>query len=194
MKELRDLVNLLKKQWLILGLGALTGFILATFVFANQKSLFSFTVSLVHDGVIAESAQAQYQYDGYYYVETSRLFNDRLGRILRDSSLNYSFGNAFGSSVKISRVDKLSFGDWQVIVSGKPDTLNEYSVFIEDKVSQMLGDIAKDTGEYAAFKVKVSYQGETETKPLEYYLSLGTLLGFLFGAFSALLRDYFKGH
>ncbi len=193
MIEFKTLINVILKDKIVIVFFVLLGLCLGWINYASNKPSAYAVVSLVHNETNQENIEPTYQYDGYYLIETTRFFGERLGQILRNPVLNNDSENIFNASFGIKRVERLTLGDYKITAKGEIATLNEYSQILEEKISDDLTLLAQETGEYANFTAKVSDFNLIGQIPLVNQVISGALLGFLASIMFILFRYYFKG-
>src|SRR3989344_3215547 len=132
MRELKEILNIILRSWLVIVLAALAGAIVAGNAVARQKSSSGVVLSVARAGTIDENRHAGYVYDGYYAVETLRLFGERLGQFLSADSLLSETVASFGGSVRITDIARLSHSDYRIIVAGDQDMFEEYGAAIAE--------------------------------------------------------------
>lgn len=190
MIELRDLIRVLFKSKTLLVVCSIVGVSLGWLNASVGKSFSSATVSLVRDGVIEKNAMSSYQYDGYYLVETLRLFGERLGNILRDSSSLRQLDGGSGNTSSIQHVERLNLSDYKIRVEGSKDSAQESRQALETSISGQLHMQAEATGEYANFKARISDFVQEPRVASWQQMIAGALLGLLAGILLVLFRHY----
>lgn len=193
MIEFKTAINLILKDKILVIFFVLAGLCFGWINFATTKPSAYAVVSLVHDGINEENIVSSYQYDGYYLIETTRVFGERLGQMLRNPALNNDSENILNNSLKIKRIERLTLGDYKITINGEISALNEYSLLLEEKISDDITFLAQETGEYANFTVKISDFNLTSQIPLVNRVIAGSLIGFLISIMFILFRYYFKG-
>lgn len=193
MIEFKTAINLILKDKILVVFFVFAGLCLGWVNFAISKPSAYAVVSLVHDGTNEENMVSSYQYDGYYLIEATRFFGERLGQILRNPALNGDPKNVLNNSLKIKRIERLTLGDYKITINGETAVLNEYGQLLEEKISDDITSLAQETGEYANFTAKVSDFNPASQIPLVNRAIAGSLIGFLISIMVIMFRYYFKG-
>ena len=192
MKEFRDIARMFFRSWRVIAAIVIAGALLGAAHFVVERPVASFMVSLARDGSIDENADENFTYDGYYMVETYRLFGERLGILLREPQFFLGDAGTFDIVSTPIEVERLDTGDYRVSVSWTPSDANEYALMRESFATKALDQMAHETGEYANFSVKVSPAAPNPVLSLYVRMLIGALLGLVVGAFGSALRAYFK--
>ena len=192
MIEFKTAINLILKNKFFVVFCVSLGLFLGWISFSINKPSAYAVVSLVHDGINEENIVPSYQYDGYYLIETTRIFGERLGQILLNPVLNNDPETTLNNSLKIKRIQRLTPADYKIIINGDISVLNEYGQWLEEKISEDITLFAQETGEYANFTAKVSDFNPVSQVPVVNRAIAGSLVGFLISIMFILFRYYFK--
>jgi len=140
---------------------------------------------------VQESVPANATIDGYYLVETSRMFSERLGALLRDERVRGDFTKRSGA--KIIRAERETAFTWTVGVVQKQQTRETPQQALEILLSEALAKTAQESGEYVQFQAIVSepYQSSAPLTPL-YAAIAGAGIAVILVIFLQLSVAYFR--
>ena len=154
MLELKEFLKffLVPQRFMVLVAATALGGVIGWGVFAAMPQSFTVRVELSRI-VQQESIPEGVTVDGYYLVETSRTYADRLGAFLRDAQILQEFSQKSGS--KIIRAQRETPLSWTVQITQNKQEQPASSV-LEAILSKKLEEVLEESGEYVAFRAVVS--------------------------------------
>ncbi|MEK7123324.1 MAG: hypothetical protein AAB851_00335 [Patescibacteria group bacterium] len=181
--ELTQFIALIKKNtFLLVTIVVLS--IGAACAYSYYQSLFFegvFIFSVQRIEAVAETPVAGL--DGYYFIESARLFGRRLGNLLALKK---------GAFAKPFEIKQLSDFDYKISVKAKTEPeIRGTITALESAAAADLENLSFETGEYAAYSVAVS-EIQIAKKTPDYFLRIliSAIAGLLFGIFAALFGRY----
>jgi len=194
MRELRDVIQLLRKEIrLLLFFPLLACVFVAVFLLFRQavpQGVAQFSLVRTEANAVPEGSAT---YDGYYIIETHRLFGDRLGDFLLQEERLQTLADVLGD-VKLVRVERNTSSDYRVFIQGK-DTQSslQYQNVLAASASQELEALSRKTGEQFSFRVAVSpMEFPSRLPPLVPLFSGAVSVGLVLGLLFIFFREYFR--
>lgn len=194
MLELRDFLHIFRRRFifvlwgLVIGLGVGIGVAWR----ASQGVSGVFMLSLARDVTSPISVAQRFTYDGYYLVETSRLFGDRLGDFLA-SELFAERLRSRVPEIAVTQAQRRNQQDIALTVHAPTVALLEKGKDGSVRIaSDFLNAQAQKTGEPLAFSAVAAPLAEVSGTSPYAFAALGAGFGLVLGALAAFFREYLK--
>jgi hypothetical protein len=192
MRELRDVIMIVRRYAVLLVVAALLGAALGFLIVRSSqtKPSASVVLSLRWEG-IAEFSNPSLRYDGYYVVETERRLGILLGDALRSTPFRDELFKVTG--VMAGRVERLTDMDYRLTLRGEHLFEKETRGVLERIAGDRMRDIASRTGEPLEVSVAVGTVVPGNVfSPILAAVS-GALVLVTLVAFACFLREYLRG-